>query len=369
MPHLGRKAQDHLAHETNSSRTAPPLLDHHGFVPNEAPLSDTNRKVQQARLEHFGKGAGMSMQKANSSIHSLKSPKALAGVPQSAYELKPQRQSNPVSKKTSKARLSGAHSSHNSKNASKKNSNSILHKSSHAYNQMSGVSMSNQRATGPNQDHIVKRKSSFTPSTIQTGKPGTQLSMQLHRQSSHTEHNAQQASTRSQKQISTHPVGAKKKYNYDSSQLFSATRQSQHYTSIQQSDKVIKNPASQSQQAVVQEHIFQQLQQVFSKGKQPANMRHSKAAGPSLTGGAGAQWTNLTGGTAQPYSLSLQNSMSKTKQPHAKQTHKVKPKMQRGQRTAQASLIHSTNDDYLQAGAPGSAATKARNQSFTEAYG
>ena len=45
MPHLGRKAENQLVHETTSSRTAPPLLDHHGYVPNEAPLSDTNRKV------------------------------------------------------------------------------------------------------------------------------------------------------------------------------------------------------------------------------------------------------------------------------------------------------------------------------------
>ena len=43
---------------------------------------------------------------------------------------------------------------------------------------------------------------------------------------------------------------------------------------MQQNDRMIKNnAAATSQSNMVQEKIFQQLQQVFNKGKQPQNTR------------------------------------------------------------------------------------------------
>ena len=47
-------------------------------------------------------------------------------VPMSQQEFHPQRQSNPVAKKTTKARASGAGSVNNSKNVSKSKANSIV---------------------------------------------------------------------------------------------------------------------------------------------------------------------------------------------------------------------------------------------------
>ena len=63
-------------------------------------------------------------------------------------------------------------------------------------------------------------------------------------------------------------------------------RPSQQYQSMQQNDRMIKSNAlatNQSNQA--QEKIFQQLQQVFSKGKQPQNARMKNNAVSSYSVG------------------------------------------------------------------------------------
>ena len=130
---------------------------------------------------------------------------------------------------------------------------------------------------------------------------------------------------------------------------------------MQQNDRVMRsNAAATSQSNMTQDKIFQQLQQVFNKSKQPQNTRMKNNAMSSYTVGVP--------NTGHNNSMNQKNKSIFNKQP----TAKIKPKDRRQyqQRTAQPSLVQS-EEAYRQIESHDpSAAGGQKNMSFIEAaYG